>query len=78
MSLEEIVRALDVEIARLQEVRALLSKGQNSKVDRIVPAAEHDNGKRKTRRRRTLSPEARQRIADAQRKRWAAQKRIAK
>ena len=28
----------------------------------------------KTKKRRTLSPEARQRIADAQRKRWAAQK----
>jgi hypothetical protein len=28
----------------------------------------------KVKKRRTLSPEARQRIADAQRKRWAAQK----
>jgi uncharacterized protein (DUF2384 family) len=28
----------------------------------------------KTKKRRALSPEARQRIADAQRKRWAAQK----
>ncbi|MFZ1084107.1 MAG: hypothetical protein WAN35_03980 [Terracidiphilus sp.] len=28
----------------------------------------------KAKKRRTLSPEARQRIADAQRKRWAAQK----
>ncbi len=30
--------------------------------------------KAKSKKRRTLSPEARQRIADAQRKRWAAQK----
>jgi hypothetical protein len=28
----------------------------------------------KAKKRRTLSPEARKRIADAQRKRWAAQK----
>jgi len=34
--------------------------------------------KAKTKKRRVLSPEARKRIADAQRKRWATQKAKAK
>lgn len=34
--------------------------------------------KKPGRKTRTLSPEARERIAEAQRKRWAAQKRLAK
>jgi hypothetical protein len=55
---EDILNALDEEIARLQEARALLAGGTATA------------GKPAT-RRRTLSPKARRAIADAQRKRWA-------
>ncbi len=58
------------------QVRSLLASAGKSvlqgtvhKIEKAAPAA-----KAKPRKRRTLSPEARQRIADAQHKRWAAQK----
>lgn len=66
MSFESIVAEIDVEIEKLQKVRALLaSTGKAVKLAErrgVVPA----------RKPRVLSPEARKRIADAQRKRWAA------
>jgi hypothetical protein len=70
MSIETILAEIDAEIARLTQVRSLLagsrtiSSGTRSKTS---PA-------NRTRRKRVLSAEARKRIADAQRKRWAAQK----
>jgi len=66
MTIANIIEELDAEIARLQHVRALLSSGPTSGV----------RGSRNgmLRKKRTLSPEARERIAAAQRKRWAAQK----
>jgi hypothetical protein len=75
MSIAEIVKALDAEIARLQQAKQLLSdfsedgssRGTRRRSD---PAA----GKK----RRVLSAEARQRIAEAQRKRWAAQMKASK
>jgi fructoselysine-6-P-deglycase FrlB-like protein len=67
MEIQSIIRELDTEIARLQQVRALLTgTGSSAKAGR--PA----------KRKYTLSPEARKRIVDAQRKRWAAQKKAAK
>jgi hypothetical protein len=39
-----------------------------------APRAKKASAKVKGKKRRTLSPEARKRIADAQRKRWAVQK----
>jgi hypothetical protein len=71
MSIETILAEIDAEIARLTQVRSLLagtreistsgSKGKTSKGPR-------------RKKKRVLSAEARKRIADAQRKRWAAQK----
>jgi hypothetical protein len=59
--------AIDAEISRLQEARKLLSGV--SDLRRAV----------KTKRaKRTLSPEARARIAAAQKSRWARQKKAAK
>jgi len=83
MAIENIIAQLDAEIARLQQVRNLLSA--TGKVEAKLTAAK---GKptRKTRNtvkagtkakagvKRVLSPEARKAIADAQRRRWAAQK----
>ena len=65
MEMKSIIDAIDAEIGKLQEVRALLSVGASTAAKDNAPA-------RKTaRRRRRLSPEARKRIADAQKKRWA-------
>ena len=56
--------AIDEELARLRQARALL-------------AGENGYSVTAPRKRRPLSAEARKRIADAQKKRWAAQKRAA-
>ena len=61
---ERILAELDSEISRLQQVRSLLT--QNGAKPATKPATK--------RRKRTLSAEARKKIADAQRKRWAKQK----
>ena len=58
-----LLQAIDEEIARLIKVRDLLL---------------HDNSKpAKAVKKRTMSPEARKRIAAAQKKRWAAAKTAA-
>jgi hypothetical protein len=78
MSTESILALIDVEIARLTQVRSLLAatskvapklSGRKAKQATAVAAAPA-----KAKKGRVLSPEARKRIADAQRKRWAAQK----
>ena len=83
MAIESIIAQLDAEIARLYQVRNLLSatgkveakitavKGKPSKTSKVKAApAKKSKGVVK----RVLSPEARKAIADAQRRRWAAQK----
>ena len=67
MALAEIIAGLDQEITRLQQVRALLA-GSNGHI-----ATKHGPVKK-----RVMSAAARKRIGDAQRKRWAAQKKAAK
>jgi hypothetical protein len=75
MSIAEIIKELDAEIARLHEAKQLLSglsgNGLSSGTRRPSNAAAGN-------KRRVLSAEARQRIAEAQRKRWAAQKKASK
>jgi len=71
MSREQILAAIDEEISKLQQVRKLLqTSGGNKLASRVSKAG-------KPRARRTLSPEARQRIAAAQKRRWAKQKKEA-
>jgi hypothetical protein len=77
MAIDSILALIDAEIASLTQVRSLLGSTSKvavkvtepitKKVAKSAPAA-------KAKKRRVLSPEARKRIADAQRKRWAAQK----
>jgi hypothetical protein len=70
MAIDNILSQIDAEIARLTQARALLtSLGTTAAAKTKAVAAPM-----KARRKRVLSPEARKRIADAQRKRWAAQK----
>lgn len=72
MSIETILAQIDAEIERLTQVRSLLagSRTANSSGSKTKTS----KGPAKTKKKRTLSADARKRIADAQRKRWAAQK----
>jgi hypothetical protein len=73
MAIENLISEIDAEIARLEQVRALLSgttsraakkRGRPAGVAPVTKPA-----------KRVMSAEARERIAAAQRKRWAKQKR---
>lgn len=71
MSIEEnILPLIDAEIARLKDARKLLEKAGRV----VLPATLLTKTKKTAKKKRVLSPEARKRIADAQRKRWAAAK----
>jgi hypothetical protein len=78
MAIDSIVALIDAEIARLNQVRTLLANSTNIGSRLTLPKAAKATAKGKARKKRVLSPEARKRIADAQRKRWAAQKAKAK
>jgi hypothetical protein len=78
MAIDSILAQIDAEIARLTQARSLLAN-----LGTVTDALPEPKGnklpvKAKRRKKRVLSPEARKRIADAQRKRWAAQKAKAK
>ena len=69
MGSDTLLAAIDAEIKRLQEARALLAgavaSGTKSTFAKYTPGG---------RKRHRLSAEGRARIAEAQRKRWAAKK----
>lgn len=71
MSTEWILAEIDAEIEKLTKARTLLANVGK------VSAKLATNGRGlagKVRKKRVLSADARKRIADAQRKRWAAQR----
>jgi hypothetical protein len=70
MGIESMLAAIDREIENLQKARAILLQVRESSTGNY-PAA-------KPRRKRKLSKEARAKIAAAQRRRWAAQKKAKK
>ena len=72
MSIESILAEIDAEIARLKQVRALLAGSGKVATTFTERRAKKTTGRAS--KKRVLSAEARKRIADAQRKRWAAQK----
>lgn len=72
MAIDSIISQLDAEIARLIQVRKLLAGSSAASFTATERKAKSAAGKAKT--NRVLSPEARKKIADAQRRRWAAQK----
>lgn len=83
MALKNILPLIDAEIAKLKEARALLAAGSAVTVAKRKPGrprkVQPDSPKVSTRKKkRHLSPEGRARIAEAARKRWAAQKKAAK
>jgi hypothetical protein len=72
-----IVAALDEQIDRLQQARNLLA-GQRAGNGRIKTRGGRETGNGPVTRNRVMSPEARKRIGDAQKKRWAAQRKAAR
>jgi hypothetical protein len=68
METKQLLAAIDEEISRLTQARSLLAGGAL----KVKGGSSVGNG------RRALSPEARKRIADAQKKRWAKAKKAAK
>lgn len=80
MGASEILSAIDSEIAQLQRARAVLigSASPKKKVGAPKKAAAVAPVKAKaSKKKRKLTPEGRKRIADAVKKRWAAQKAAA-
>jgi hypothetical protein len=82
MALPEILASIDSEIAQLQRARALLvgasapaAKKKAGRPRKVV--AEVAAAKPAKKRKRNLSPEGRKRIAEAVKRRWAAQKKAA-
>jgi hypothetical protein len=71
MVIESILAQLDAEIARLTQVRTLLASSGTASASLTGTRRAKAT---KTRKKRVLSADARKRIADAQRRRWAAQK----
>jgi hypothetical protein len=71
MTPPDLLSLIDAEISRLEQARALIAAVAKSQ---YTTAATDKTRKKK----RTLSPEARRRIAEAQRKRWAKQNKAAK
>jgi hypothetical protein len=74
MSTTELIAAIDEELSRLQQARALLSGGTTVKAKVGRPATHFAFGANKPKKKRVMSAEAREKIAAAQRKRWAKQK----
>jgi len=70
---------ITAQIAKVAKVKAKalktkVVKTKAAKVAKVTKTKVAKTAPVKTKKRRVLSPEARQRIADAQRKRWAAQR----
>ncbi len=80
MAIDSILAQIDAEIATLTRARSLLASAGKAapKVTKRKTRKAPAKPKGRARKRRVLSAEARKRIADAQRKRWAAQKAKAK
>jgi hypothetical protein len=74
MNQQDILSALDAEIARLQSARSILA-GTGSTTRRGRPRTFTSPTAPK---KRTMSAAGRKRIAEAQRKRWAEQKAVKK
>jgi hypothetical protein len=69
MDVNTIIATIDEEISRLKSVRQLLAGSETTKT------SPKSSPSKPGRKRRRLSAEARKKIADAQRLRWAKQKK---
>lgn len=79
MEVSRIISEIDAQIAKLQQARALLAGAASTPVSRGPGRPKGSlTAATKKRSKRILSPEARKKIADAQKRRWAAQRKEAK
>lgn len=69
MDTDSIISAIDTDIVRLKQARDIIAGLANDDSGQPITA---------TRPKRTMSAAARKKIAEAQRKRWAAIKRAAR
>jgi hypothetical protein len=67
---DQILNAIDEEIAKLRQARAILTESSQARPTR-KSAGTFTSAAANTKPRRILSAKARRAIADAQRKRWA-------
>jgi hypothetical protein len=72
MDRNQILEAIDEEIGTLNRVRELLSAGSGASALNGIGAKANGNGSHPV-KKRMLSEEARNRIAQAQKRRWARQ-----
>jgi hypothetical protein len=84
MALSDILASIDGEIAQLQKARALLTgasapaaKKKAGRPRKVASEVTHVAAKAAKKKKRNLSPEGRKRIAEAVKRRWAAQKKAA-
>lgn len=84
MEVTRILAEIDAQITKLQQARALLAgagaptaaiKNSVGRPRKSVTGLATVSPKVATRKQRNLSPEARKRIADAQRRRWAERRK---
>jgi hypothetical protein len=76
METNQIIAEIDLEIARLQEVKAILSGRATSTAKRVYKS--RSLARPVGTKKRVLSPEARAKIAAAQKARWAKAKKASK
>jgi len=81
MGIAEILASIDREISTLQRARTLLATGTGGGRKRGRPSktvavlSTLTNKPAKKRKKRNLSPEGRKKIADAQKRRWEANRK---
>lgn len=72
MNLQKLLAAIDAEIAKFEQAKALLLDEAAPKAKRGPKPKALKAAAKPAKRTHNLSPEARKKIADAQKKRWAA------
>jgi hypothetical protein len=78
VNLKEMIAELDQEIARLEQARQLLASGEGNAASRPQRGRPARTAGAASKGKRRMSPEGLARIREAQKRRWAAQRRAAK
>lgn len=76
--IERVLNEIDAEISRLQQARTLLATMDSGTAKLKTTGARTNADNTKKRGKRTMSPEGRERVRQAQIKRWAKTKKAAK
>ena len=74
MAIHDIIAQIDAEIAHLQQAKSLLTATSPRRAGRPKKVAAESLASKTAKKKRNLSPEGRARIAEAAKRRWAAQK----